>query len=112
MSARYELKADAEGGRPKKKANEIEVSYRAPEKSHEVIGRVWVYYQAGYTREEALELLRRKAARAGADGVILERTTSQNEDWMISHQKGDSHPAQWDLVSYQIEGQLYLYTAP
>ncbi len=105
-----ELEPEFKGADPRRSPSEIEISYSAPNAAYEQIGRIWIYYQSGYDRDWAMKKLRKKAAKAGADGIILEKTHSMREDWMVKHEGGGSQPAQWNIVSFQMKGQMYRYT--
>ncbi|MDH4261847.1 MAG: hypothetical protein OEV78_02245 [Spirochaetia bacterium] len=90
------------------KVEDIVVSYSKPEKKHLIIGELSIKYNSAYKREMILNLMAKKAAKLGADGIILNTIYRANDNWSVSHHEGDT-PSKFQVKLYVLSGAMYQY---
>ena len=92
----------------KTKRENITASYAIPEKKHIIIGELTVRYNGAYKREMALNLMIQKASEYGADGIILNNSREAQDNWSVSHYRGDT-PGQFQVQIIVLKGSMYQF---
>ncbi|MDH5719467.1 MAG: hypothetical protein OEZ13_02485 [Spirochaetia bacterium] len=90
----------------KRRPEDIKILYDLPEEVHNIIGRIVVRYNPGYSRQYILNTLRNEASESGADGIYIKKTGHFESRWKI-----DDHGVSRNMKSggYMIEVFMYRY---
>ena len=97
----------AECFEPNNAAENMKVTYTQPD-NVELIGELFIRYDAGFSRERALEKLKQDAADCGADGLILTETRTSDSYWNLT--QGDANYSTTTRAkAYEITTIMYRY---